>query len=128
MDIGTFLHFADAIRVISEPREDSFTECTFDQYRSLERQGYDRTGRWFIVSGPWFESVAPPADELLLVDESERRLLLAAAAWVTKVTDASGGPFSSFQERLQSLTSYLPEVLWKPSMQGKQRPRLRLVP
>ena len=49
MDIVMFLRFAEALRAIYElgfePREDSFTECTFDQYRSLERQGHERTRR-----------------------------------------------------------------------------------
>jgi hypothetical protein len=132
MDIGMLLHFAEAIRAIYdhefEPSEDSFTECTFDQYESLERQGYDRTRRWFVVTGRWFEQVSRSSEELLLVDESERQSLLAAAAWTTKVTDASGGPFASFQERLQFLTSRLPDVLWKPTAPERQRPRLRLVP
>jgi hypothetical protein len=39
MDIFMFLRFADAIRVIYdigfEPREDSFTECTFDSINLL---------------------------------------------------------------------------------------------
>jgi hypothetical protein len=62
-----------------------------------------------------------------LVDESERQSLLDAAVWITKVTDASGGLFPSFQERLQFLTSRLPDVLWKPTVPERQRPRLRLV-
>lgn len=54
--------------------------------------------------------------------------MLATAAWITKMTDTRGGPFSSFQERLQSLASQLPDVLWKPGALAKPRPRLRLVP
>ena len=125
------LRFAEAIHAIYdigfEPREDSFTECTFNQYRSLERQGLDRTRQWFVVTGGWFEQVSRPSEELLLVDESERRLLLETAAWVTKTADGPGGPFRSFQERLEALTSRLPDVLWKPTA-PKKRPRLRLVP
>lgn len=132
MNIGMFLHFAEAIRAIYElrfePREDSFAECTFEQYSSLEQQGYDRTRRWFVVTGGWFGQVSRPSEELLLVDESERQSLLNAASWITKMTDASGEPFPSFQERLQFLTSRLPDVLWKPTTPERQRPRLRLVP
>jgi hypothetical protein len=131
MDIAMFLRFAEAIRAIYElgfePREDSFTECTLEQYSSLERQGHDRTKRWFIVTGGWLGPESR-SEELLLVDESERQLLLATRAWIVKTTDTSGGPFSSSQERLQSLTRSLPDVLWKPAASEKQRPRLGLVP
>jgi hypothetical protein len=33
----------------------TFTECSFEQYRALEEQGYDRSRRWFIVSRGFFE-------------------------------------------------------------------------
>lgn len=132
MDIGTFLRFADAIRAIYElrfePREDAFTECSSDQHASLERQGHDLTRRWFVVTGGWFDQDRPATEELPLVDDAERQLLLATAAWITKVTDASGEPFASFEARLQSLTSNLPEVLWKPAAPAPRRPHLHLVP
>jgi hypothetical protein len=98
------------------------------QYQSLERQGHDRTQQWFVVTGGWFRQGLLTSEELLLIDGSERQLLLATAAWIVKRTDASGGPFSSFQDRLQSLTSDLPEALWKPTGLKKLRPRLHLVP
>jgi hypothetical protein len=59
MDIVAFFRFAEAIKLMFEigfePREESFTECSLDQYRALEEQGYDRGQRWFIVTRGVFE-------------------------------------------------------------------------
>jgi len=128
MDIVAFLQFAEALKLMFEidfePREESFTECSFDQYRALGEQGYDRSKRWFIVTRGPFEERNNPPKELRLVDEAERVLLLEAARWVHKVTDASGGTFSSFHERMMYLKNRLPPALWSSE---PPRPRPHLV-
>jgi hypothetical protein len=128
MDIVGFLQFAEAIKLMFEigfePREESFIECSFEQYRALEEQGYDRSRRWFIVTRGLFEQMNNPPKELRLVDEAERDLLLAASRWVHQVTDASGSAFSSFQERMTYLRDRLPDVLWSTA---PSRPRPHLV-
>ena len=131
MDIVAFLQFAEAIRVIYEerfePADGAFAECSSEQYAALEKQGYDRSRRWFVVTGGFFEPTRDTSAEPILVDEGERQLLLDAARWIHRVTDTSGAPFSSFAERLKFLTDRLPEVIWK-SAAPKARPHLRLVP
>lgn len=128
MDIVAFLQFAEAIKLMFEigfePREESFLECSFDQYRALEEQGYDRSRRWFIVIRGLFEQGNNPPKELRLVDEAERDLLLAASRWVHQVTDASGETFSSFHERMTYLKDRLPEAVWSSA---PPRPRPHLV-
>jgi hypothetical protein len=127
MDIVAFFRFATAIKLMFEigfePCEESFTECSFDQYRALEEQGYDRGWRWFIVTRGLFEQQNNPPKELRLVDEAERALLLEAARWVHKVTDSSGTTFSSFHERMTYLKDRLPDALWGSAPPGP-RPHL----
>ncbi len=130
MDIFTLLKFAESIRVIHEigfePRPESFTECSTQQYRSIAGQGYDPSRGWYVVTRGRFEEANNPPAEARLVDDSERQMLLAAAAWIHKVTDESGQTFLSFQERLSYLKSRLPPVLFG-SGEKKTTPRLHLV-
>jgi hypothetical protein len=131
MSMFAFFRFASALRVIYEvdfePRDESFLECSPEQYRELTAQGFDGRRRWFILTRGVFERANNPPSELRVVDEEERELLLGAARWIVEKTNASGGTFTSFQERLELLKDRLPEVLWRPSQKPQARPHLRLV-
>ncbi len=130
MSMFAFFRFASALRVIYEvdfePRDESFIECSPEEYRQLAAQGFDGHRRWFIVTRGVFERENNPPGEVRVVDAEERELLLGAARWVYDKTNASGGTFASFQERLEHLKARLPEELWRPS-KPQARPRLRLV-
>ena len=132
MDIVAFFQFAEAIKLMFEigfePSEESFTECSLDQYRALEEQGYAQGRRWFIVTRGLFEQRNNPPKELRLVDEAERALLLEAARWVHKVTNASGNTFSSFHERMTYLKDRLPPALWGSNPPSPRPHRVRSEP
>jgi hypothetical protein len=115
MNIMEMLAAAQGIRILYdygfELRDENFVELTFDQYQALKRQGVDTTQRWFRVTRGRFEDVNNPPAELPIVSESERESIFRAVRIIYRMSDASGGAFGSFRERLEYLRSRLPPIM-----------------
>ena len=106
-----------------EPRIDVFLECSPEQYEALVQQDYDTSTRWFVVSRIADEPRGEPRTEVRLVSEPERDLIVGAALGIQDETDASGETFARFQERVEYVSSRMPELVCK---QGGPRPRPRV--
>ena len=106
-----------------EPRVDVFLECSPEQYEALAQQDYDTSTRWFVMSRIANEPRGEPRTEVRLVSEPERDLIVGAALGIQDETDASGETFSRFQERVEHVSSRMPELV---CTQGGPRPRPRI--
>lgn len=106
-----------------EPRVDVFLECSPEQYQALAEQDHDTSTRWFVMSRIAGEPAGEPRTEVRLVSEPERDLIVHVALGIKDETDASGETFSSFRERVEHVSSTMPQLV---CVQGGPRPRPRV--
>ena len=109
------LQLANAVKILYEYgfeiQEQNFVELTDVQYRSLIKQGYDASKRWYRLTKGIFEYHHNSSIEMPIASEEEIPLFKKAVRLIYKMSDESGQKFSSFQERLDYLKKFLPDVM-----------------